>query len=120
MTGEVVTWQPLRCVRAPHLEDLMKRSEVATKQADLASGIGAGVLGVGLGVLLADDLRPIAAIVLLLGAVVHGWAMWRKHQLEKSAQVELPHWSVVLYWVCWLAFPAMAAIIVARSSLLNG
>jgi len=94
----------------------MSKSEGAVKQADVTSGIGAGVLGVGLGVLLGDELRPIAAILLLVGALLHGWAMWRKHQLQLSHSVDLPHWSVVLYWICWLAFPAMAALVVARST----
>src|ERR1051325_6334296 len=94
----------------------MQKSEGAVRQADVTSGIGAGVLGVGLGVLIGDELRPIAAILLLIGALLHGWAVWRKHHLQRTHPTDLPHWSVVLYWICWLAFPALAALEVARST----
>ena len=94
----------------------MQKTEGAVRYADITSGIGAGVLGVGLGILIGDELRPIAAILLLIGALLHGWAMWRKHHLQRANVVELPHWSVVLYWICWLTFPALAALVVARST----
>jgi hypothetical protein len=98
------------------LEDGMKRSEAAAKTADLSSGIGAGILGLGLGVLLAEDLQPIAGIVLVLGAVLHGWGMWSKHHLERADAVELPHWRIVLYWICWLGLAAIAVLIVTRAA----
>ena len=94
----------------------MKRSESAARHADLSSGVGAGILGLGLGVLLAEELQPIASIVLVLGALLHGWGMWRKHHLERGDAVELPHWRVVLYWICWLGLAAIAVLIVTRAA----
>ena len=46
------------------------------KQAEIASGVGAGVLGLGLGVLLPPYVRLYAVPTLIAGALLHGWGMW--------------------------------------------
>ena len=86
------------------------------KQAELASGVGAGVLGVGLGVLLATHLRPPVAPILAVGAVLHGWGMWDKHHLEREASAATPRWAALLYWGCWMALLGLAIYIAVALS----
>jgi hypothetical protein len=75
------------------------------KHADLASSGGAGVLGAGLGALLADWAAPYAMALLALGALLHGWGMLEKRRLDAGAA--LPLWSRSLYWLCWIVLAAL-------------
>lgn len=79
--------------------------------ADLSSSVGAGVLGVGLGVMLAAPLRGLTIPLLGLGLVLHAWGMTDKHRLESRQGALRPWWSSVLYWVCWVALVALVAIV---------
>lgn len=72
------------------------------KRADLASSVGAGLLGVGLGILLFPLLQPFWVLTVALGGVIHVWGMFTKHRLEKEASMSAVWWSDVLYWLCWL------------------
>jgi hypothetical protein len=77
------------------------------KQADLASSAGAGVLGAGLGILLAERLAALAVPLLLVGVALHGWGMLEKRRLE--AGMPVPRWSLALYWLCWAALGILVA-----------
>lgn len=82
------------------------------KVAELTSGIGALVLGVGLGALFPHWFGPAAALITASGVVVHSFGMWDKHRLEKqSAQGVNPWWVVALYWVCWLLLAAVVVVL---------
>jgi hypothetical protein len=70
------------------------------KRAELAGSAGAGVLGIGLGALLAQWAAPFAVVLLVLGVLLHGWGMVEKHRLEAGATS--PSWSKALYWICWV------------------
>ena len=70
------------------------------KRAELAGSTGAGVLGAGLGALLAQWTAPYALLLLVVGVLMHGWGMLEKHRLEAGA--EIPLWSKALYWLCWI------------------
>ena len=70
------------------------------KRAELAGAAGAGVLGAGLGVLLAQWAAPYGSPLILVGILMHGWGMLEKHRLEMGA--EIPFWSKALYWGCWI------------------
>ena len=70
-------------------------------RAELVSGLGAVVLGVGLGLLLSRYLQGAAVPVLLAGVVVHGWGMYDKRRLEQ-AEVPRAWWVEALYWLCWI------------------
>lgn len=70
------------------------------KRAELAGAAGAGVLGMGLGAMLGQWILPYASFLLGVGIVLHGFGMWEKHRLEAGAEV--PLWSKVLYWLCWI------------------
>lgn len=92
----------------------MAEKTIELKRAELTSGLGAGVLGAGLGTLLAAYLRPYAVAVVALGAVMHGYGMWRKHRLDNASQGDAPWWDGVLYWVCWIGLAAVALLAVLR------
>ena len=79
---------------------------VRMKRADLAGSGGAGILGLGLGVLLKELAGPelaagVALALIAIGAALHGWGMYEKHRIEGG--MEVPRWSRALYWLCWVA-----------------
>lgn len=76
------------------------------KLAELTSGVGALVLGVGLGALLATWVGPAAGVVTLAGVFVHAFGMWDKHRLEADS-ASGGSFVVALYWVCWLLLAAV-------------
>jgi len=84
------------------------------KRAELTSGIGALVLGVGLGALGPDWFASTAGFIVLAGVVVHALGMWDKHRLETQAHAESGPWVVALYWVCWLLLAAVIALLFVR------
>jgi len=79
------------------------------KQVELAASGGAGLLGAGIGVLFASWLRPAGVLLLVVGAVLHGWGMLVRHRLERRGHTALPRWSVALFWLCWLVLLGLAA-----------
>jgi uncharacterized membrane protein YecN with MAPEG domain len=84
--------------------------------AELTSGAGAVVLGIGLGVLLAGRLADAALPILASGIVVHAWGMYDKHRLERSSGLETVWWAPVVYGACWVMLGLVALAIVARLS----
>jgi hypothetical protein len=78
------------------------------KAAELASGLGAIVLGAGLGLLAPDALRDFGVPVLAVGALVHALGMTLKHRLENEER-RLIWWENVLFWLCWACLGALAA-----------
>lgn len=82
--------------------------------AELTSGSGAVVLGIGLGVLLADRLAGFGFVVLAAGIAVHGWGMYDKHRQERSQGAVDPWWATALYWACWIGLAGMLVWIVIR------
>lgn len=86
------------------------------KRLELLSGLGAGVLGAGLGLLFAEWLEPYAVPALMLGIVTHGWAMFQKSRAEQGAGDAQPAWSVSTEWICW-ALLALLVIYIAYQVL---
>lgn len=80
--------------------------------AELTSGIGAVVLGIGLGVLLSDRLAGFRFAV--LGIAVHGWGMYDRHRQERSQGAVDPWWAAALYWACWIGLAGMLAWVMIR------
>ncbi len=78
------------------------------KRAELASGLGALLLGLGLGVLAGRQIAPFGLPLLVVGIVIHGWGMFDKHRLQRRVEVVPPLWSVALYWICWVGLAVMA------------
>lgn len=78
----------------------------ATKGAELASGLGAIVLGAGLALVLPEWLRAYAVPLLAGGVVVHGMGMTLKYRLESRDGQQL-WWERVLFWLCWAILVAL-------------
>lgn len=85
------------------------------KLAELTSGIGALVLGVGLGARFGRLFSSIAIPILVIGIVMHAWGMFDKNRIEKGAGT-LPRFELYLYWVCWILLLALAAYLVFSKS----
>ena len=81
------------------------------KLAELTSGVGALVLGVGLGALFPHWFGSTAGVITVVGLSLHAFGMWDKHQLEARGPAENPRWVVALYWVCWLLLAAVLAML---------
>ena len=81
------------------------------KIAELTSGVGALVLGVGLGTLFAKWFAPAAGFITVAGVVVHAFGMWDKHRLEARTGAEDGPWMPALYWVCWLLLVGVVVVL---------
>jgi hypothetical protein len=82
------------------------------KLAELTSGVGALVLGIGLGGLFPQWFGPAAGFITVVGLSLHAFGMWDKRRLEALGQAENPAWVVGLYWVCWLLLTALLLMLV--------
>jgi hypothetical protein len=78
----------------------------AAKGAELASGLGAIVLGAGLALVLPAWLRSYAWPLLIGGVVVHGVGMTLKYRLENRGGPPL-WWERALFWLCWACLAAL-------------
>ena len=79
------------------------------KKADLASTIGAGVLGAGLGLLAAPLVGAYGVPLVLVGVVLHAWGMAERRRLE-SGTARL-WWAELLYWGCWAALVVVGGFV---------
>jgi len=82
------------------------------KLAELTSGVGALVLGVGLGALFPNWFSPRAGLIAFAGLSLHAFGMWDRHRLEAVGQTENRPWVVALYWVCWLLLAVVLSMLV--------
>ena len=88
--------------------------EARLKRAELASGLGALVLGIGIGGLAGAWLGRAAVLVLLAGLVVHAWGMYDKHRLERGSEADSVRFAAALYWICWIMLAVLLAYLAAR------
>lgn len=82
------------------------------KRAEFLSGIGAVVLGMGLGLFFSKFLRAYTVLLLIIGLLVHAWGMFDKHRLENASTSARLWWAEALYWICWAALLALVAYII--------
>ena len=82
------------------------------KLAELTSGVGALVLGVGLGALLPHWFGPRAGLIAFAGLSLHAFGMWDKHRLEAVGPSGNPPWVVALYRVCRLLLAVVLAMLI--------
>ena len=90
------------------------RNNIRLKQAELMSSLGAGLLGFGLGAMLAPLVADLALFVLVAGALMHGWGMYDKHANERALGQPETLWMKALYWLCWLILAGLAAMLITR------
>jgi hypothetical protein len=92
----------------------MNRPSPTAKGAELASGLGAVVLGAGLALLAPELLRQYALALLAVGLMVHGAGMTLKYRLE-SGERALLAWERAVFWLCWIMLSALASWLIARA-----
>jgi hypothetical protein len=83
--------------------------------ADLTSGVGAVVLGLGLGALWSEWLAPAAGLIAAVGLVMHGFGMWDKHRRESDVTVRNSWWTLAMYWGCWVLLAAVVGLLAIRT-----
>lgn len=83
------------------------------KGAELASGLGAVVLGAGLALVLPEWLRQHGLVLLVAGVLVHGAGMTLKYRLERREGPPL-WWERTLFWLCWLCLAGLAVWLALR------
>jgi hypothetical protein len=84
------------------------------KIAELTSGVGALVLGIGLGALFSAFVADFGIVVTTTGLVLHAFGMWDKHRLEASRNSVTPGWVTAAYWVCWVLLILVVALVALR------
>ena len=82
------------------------------KLAELTSGIGALVPGIGIGALFPEWFGGPALLITIAGLMLHAFGMWDKHRLESSLSATNAAWVVALYWMCWALLAALVATLV--------
>ena len=82
--------------------------------AELTSSVGAGVLGLGLGIVAREYLARAGWPLLVLGLVVHAWGMMDKRRLEARMGAPDVWWSTVLYWTCWVLLGSMLVYVLVE------
>ena len=80
------------------------RSHLA-EGAQLASGLGAGLLGAGRALLLPASLRAFGLPLLVVGLLIHWVGMTLHHRLE-SRTGAASGWERALFWSCWMILVA--------------
>ncbi len=84
------------------------------KQAELLTKASAGVLGAGIALVFADQLRTFAYPLLILGIVAHAWGMYEKHTIDSATPAQRSAWHTVVYWSCWAALMALVVYVAWR------
>ena len=91
----------------------MARVSARVKRAEIAGGLGALALGVGIGAAGASLVGRAWPVVVLAGLISHAWGMWDKHRTE-AGSLGLPGWANALYRVCWVSLMLVAAYLLLR------
>ena len=80
------------------------------KFAELTSGLGALVLGIGLGALLSSWLGGASVPMAAARLFAHAFGMWDVHRLEARSAIHHPRWVVALYVLCWVLLLGVALL----------
>jgi hypothetical protein len=82
--------------------------------AELTSGVGAVVLGMGIGVIASGVLHGLGLYLLLAGILAHGWGMYAKHRADGLSGDPAPWWHAALYWLCWAVLAGLVLLVLGR------
>ncbi len=94
------------------------RDTSALKRADIISGLGTLITGVGLGLLVPKPperigmVMVVVVVVVVVGGAAHAWGMWRKHALERELH-SAPPWMTYFYGGCWLSLVALVVMLLS-------
>jgi len=102
-------------LRADTKHEVLSRPGIA-KAAELASALGAIVLGAGLALVAPGAIRVYAVPLLVVGLVVHGVGMTLTHRLE-SRDATPAWWDRALFWLCWVCLAALGVWIAVGLAL---
>ena len=75
--------------------------------AELVSSLGAGILGLGIGILAASYLTGLGPAIVGAGLLLHAWGMADRHRMEAKQGAPRIWWSTLMYWLCWLSLVAL-------------
>ena len=98
-----------------HTESLEEAKAGRIKRAELLGGVGALVLGMGLGLLFSSFLKPYTVPIVIVGLLSHAWGMFDKHRLEANSSPTRPWWAALLYWACWVSLLVLSVYLAASS-----
>ena len=91
----------------------MPYQSFTSKGAEVASGLGAVVLGAGLALMAPAKFQAYAVSILVTGAAVHALGMTLKYRLDHRSGPP-PWWARGMFWLCWLCLGALAAWLVVH------
>lgn len=80
----------------------------------LLSVTGAAVAGIGVGALLADELRSTAVAILVVGILAHLVGMVGNHRAQLSTGYRFTWWEVSAYWLCWALIAAFSVYLALK------
>lgn len=82
--------------------------------AILLSSVGAGLAGIGLGMMAGPSLSRMMWVILGIGIFVHLAGMVGRRRLQRDQGYQLARWEQIGYWLCWAAIMALAAYAAAE------
>lgn len=91
--------------------------EAADASAVLLSTVGAGIAGVGIGVLAANYLAGAGAVILAVGLVAHLVGMVGKRRAQAARLHRPAPWEQWAYWGCWAAIAGLVAFVLFRAGI---
>jgi hypothetical protein len=95
------------------------RADRALNASVLLSTIGAGVAGIGIGVLAAGFLAVAGVPILAVGLAAHLVGMIGQRRVQ-SAQLYRPVlWEQLAYWGCWAAISLLVLFAANRAAAEN-
>ena len=83
--------------------------------AILLSSVGAGLAGIGLGMMATTSLTSLKWAALGLGIIVHLAGMVGRRRLQRSQGYQLAAREKAGYWLCWALIAALAAYAAIKS-----
>lgn len=82
--------------------------------AELVSSLGAGILGLGIGIWAASYLTGLGPAIVGTGFLLHAWGMADRHRIEAKQGAPRIWWSTLMYWLCWLSLVGLVVFAVWR------